>query len=397
MPEIGRAILKTALARATAGTEGARFVGAQLAGLAGANVQAVLESLKEAVDGKLASASRGVANGVAELDANAAIPTNRIYGAGTATYGATRLSVAPATPATPIAAGDNDQRLTNTRTPTDGTVTDAKVAVAAAIAESKLALASDAIPGTASRRTLGTGAQQAAAGNDSRFHAQSHKLFSTDHADLNATDVPAGGEVLTFNGTTQRWEATAPSGGGGVHGGSHVSTGTDPIPAAVAGGASGLLLGTDKTKLDQMDSDAFFAHQSTQQLDFATGVFTKIRLNAKLYDRRNWFDAVTNFRFTPQIAGDYAFVAAFQLNPVVDQKQIFLALYKNGARYVDIDLRQTSGLAAAGSAGTTPPVPANGTTDFFELYVLHNLGVSTSDAVAPAAYFTTYFGGWKAS
>jgi hypothetical protein len=62
-----------------------------------------------------------------------------------------------------------DSRLSDTRTPTDGTVTDAKVSGSAAIAESKLALASDAAAGTASRRTLGTGALQAAAGNDSRL------------------------------------------------------------------------------------------------------------------------------------------------------------------------------------------------------------------------------------
>lgn len=49
--------------------------------------------------------------------------------------------------------------------PDDGSVTDVKVAAAAAIAESKLALAADAAAGVASRRTLGAGATQAAAGN----------------------------------------------------------------------------------------------------------------------------------------------------------------------------------------------------------------------------------------
>ena len=49
----------------------------------------------------------------------------------------------------------------------DGSITNAKVNATAAIAESKLNLASDAAAGTASRRTLGTGAQQAAAGNHS--------------------------------------------------------------------------------------------------------------------------------------------------------------------------------------------------------------------------------------
>lgn len=45
-------------------------------------------------------------------------------------------------------------------------IVDASVAAGAAIAESKLALAADAAVGTASRRTIGTGALQAAAGAD---------------------------------------------------------------------------------------------------------------------------------------------------------------------------------------------------------------------------------------
>lgn len=72
------------------------------------------------------------------------------------------------TAATDATAG-NDARLSDTRTPTAASVVDASVAAGAAIAESKLALASDAVAATASRRTLGTGAQQAAAGNDARL------------------------------------------------------------------------------------------------------------------------------------------------------------------------------------------------------------------------------------
>jgi hypothetical protein len=50
-------------------------------------------------------------------------------------------------------------------------IVNADVDNAAAIAESKLNLASDAAAGTASRRTLGTSATSAAAGNDNRFPA----------------------------------------------------------------------------------------------------------------------------------------------------------------------------------------------------------------------------------
>lgn len=85
-------------------------------------------------------------------DGTAATPTLRTLGTG----------------ATQAAAG-NDSRLSDARTPTAGSVVDASVSATAAIAESKLALASDAAAGVASRRTLGTGALQAAAGNDARL------------------------------------------------------------------------------------------------------------------------------------------------------------------------------------------------------------------------------------
>ncbi len=63
------------------------------------------------------------------------------------------------------AVAGNDARLTDQRVPTDGSVTDLKVAGGAGIAETKLALASDAAAGTPSRRSLGAGATQAMPGN----------------------------------------------------------------------------------------------------------------------------------------------------------------------------------------------------------------------------------------
>ncbi len=47
--------------------------------------------------------------------------------ASTTTKGITKLSVTPISATSPIAVGDNDSRLSDTRTPTDGSVSDAKV------------------------------------------------------------------------------------------------------------------------------------------------------------------------------------------------------------------------------------------------------------------------------
>jgi hypothetical protein len=84
---------------------------------------------------------------------------------GTKTFGSAPVVPVGAAPGNPVRR--DDARLGDMRPPLDLSVTDAKVAASAAIAESKLALAADAAAGTASRRTLGTGATQAAAGNHS--------------------------------------------------------------------------------------------------------------------------------------------------------------------------------------------------------------------------------------
>lgn len=121
------------------------------------------------------------------------------------------------------AAAGNDSRLSDTRTPTDGTVTDAKVASAAAIAysklaltgsvvnadvatgaaiaESKLNLASDGLPGVATRRTLGTGSAQAMPGNKTldAITAPTADVSINSHKLTNVTDPGSPQDVATKN------------------------------------------------------------------------------------------------------------------------------------------------------------------------------------------------------
>lgn len=116
-----------------------------------------------------------------------------------------------------------DARLSDARTPIAGSVVDASVSATAAIAESKLALASDAAAGTASRRTLGTGATQAAAGNDARLSDTRTPTDATVTEAKLASALKGLVEcVLTNNGSswvdaTGTTHASRPTGFGSVH------------------------------------------------------------------------------------------------------------------------------------------------------------------------------------
>lgn len=81
----------------------------------------------------------GAASGIATLDGTTKIPIAQIPTGSTSTT---------------VTIG-NDARLSDTRTPSASSIVDSMVAAGAAIAESKLNLATDAATGTGSRRTLG--------------------------------------------------------------------------------------------------------------------------------------------------------------------------------------------------------------------------------------------------
>lgn len=67
-----------------------------------------------------------------------------------------------------------------------------------------------------------------------------------------ATDGESAANVVVQGNDARLSNARTPS----AHASSHISTGSDPIAAAVAAGASGLMTGADKTKLDGIETAA---------------------------------------------------------------------------------------------------------------------------------------------
>jgi hypothetical protein len=113
---------------------------------------------------------------------------------------------------------------------------------------------------------------------------------------------------------------------------------------------------------------AFSAYRSGSNQNVSTGTWTKAQLNTEDFDTANCFDSVTNYRFTPTVAGYY------QINGSITPDSssafgngIFVAIYKNGSIY-----RVGSSYNTSASVVSTPSVSAvvyfNGSTDYVELY-----------------------------
>lgn len=144
-----------------------------------ADVPADIAALAEAVDGKLddidASQITGATSGQILVADSSGVVTPRtasgdvtVSNTGATTIGNGAVNAAKLGSGAVTTAKLDDSAVTSGKI-ADGTIVNDDISNSAAIAESKLNLASDAAAGTASRRTLGTGATQACAGNDSRL------------------------------------------------------------------------------------------------------------------------------------------------------------------------------------------------------------------------------------
>jgi len=108
---------------------------------------------------------------------------------------------------------------------------------------------------------------------------------------------------------------------------------------------------------------AFFAYLSANQTAPSLGTWTKVALDAELFDTNSNF---ASGKFTPTVAGYY------QVNGVIHFNSgstalCSVAIYKNGGAYSQGTTLAPSTVYAIGHGGTV--VYMNGSTDYLELYV----------------------------
>ena len=161
--------------------------------------------------------------------------------------------------------------------------------------------------------------------------------------------------------------------------GSASATFATPLPVA-QGGSGGVSAAAALINL-QASVPAFSAYQSVAQ-SLPTGTITKLQFQTKEFDTGNYYDAVTNFRYTPLVAGYYQITASFQIASVITSLNLYA--YKNGINFKSLSVTQSTG--QAGSAGTAL-VFLNGTTDYIEIFGSQSAAAQNIVAVAALTYF----------
>jgi len=131
---------------------------------------------------------------------------------------------------------------------------------------------------------------------------------------------------------------------------------------------------------------AFSAYQSVAQ-SISANTTTKVMFQSKEFDTNNNFDATTNYRFTPTVAGYYQITAGVALSSIA---WINLFLYKNGSVAKQIfNSFQSSVGAGYGSA----LIYMNGSTDYIETYIIipstQNLSASSNSIYFQASLVRT--------
>jgi hypothetical protein len=153
---------------------------------------------------------------------------------------------------------------------------------------------------------------------------------------------------------------------------------TVTVPA-VAGTNTATLPAATGTVMVSGNMPAFSAYANAAQ-SCSSGIFTKIAFNTKVFDTNNNFDAVTNYRFTPTVAGYYQINTGISLvATTAATSESFIFIYKNGSIY-SYGSGQSFYSTIQNMSVASNIVFCNGSTDYIEAYVYHNVGSSVNTA-----------------
>jgi hypothetical protein len=117
---------------------------------------------------------------------------------------------------------------------------------------------------------------------------------------------------------------------------------------------------------------AFSAYQNSAQGAITAATFTKVTFDTEEFDTNNNF---ASSRFTPTVAGYYQISSGVRVDGSVSR--IIYSVYKNGSEF-----KRGNDIAASAAVNNivSTLVYANGSTDYFEMYVYASGGTPTLTA-----------------
>jgi hypothetical protein len=137
---------------------------------------------------------------------------------------------------------------------------------------------------------------------------------------------------------------------------------------SVAGTNTATLPAATGTVMVSGNQPAFNVYAGSPQSGLSSNTYVKVALNTKNFDTNTNFDATTNYRFTPTVAGYYQLNGALRATGT-GITLITCSFYKNGSEYVRGN--QISGTLSGGNiAVISSIIYCNGSTDYIELYGL---------------------------
>jgi hypothetical protein len=142
------------------------------------------------------------------------------------------------------------------------------------------------------------------------------------------------------------------------------TSGSVTLSSPAVSGTTTLTLPTTTSTL-AINGPAFSAYSSTATQSITSAVDTKVQINAEVFDTASAFDATTNYRFTPLVAGYYQVNGQIRIGGT-PTGYCFPIIYKNGAAY---KFGNALNVPSAGSILTVNDIVyLNGSTDYIELY-----------------------------
>ena len=139
----------------------------------------------------------------------------------------------------------------------------------------------------------------------------------------------------------------------------------------------------------QVGAPAFSVMNNGTAQSVSNQTWTKVALNTKDFDTNSNFDATTNYRFQPTVAGYYQ-LSSFVSGPSNSTQNQITAIYKNGSIYKYLGAVQNLNATAVVNDGVSGSmlISLNGSTDYVELWVYQQTGSTVN--TAGSAYLTGF-------